>query len=378
MSKETANTSSKDDISVIDLASPKTIRQMGYWSLIVAAVLTYLLIATWPVIDLSTPMPKQFRPFNLFGFWCWVAPDRQMLCTVVFAGAIGSLTHAMTSFGDYVGNKELNTNWIWFLVLRIPTGIALALLFYFIVRGGLLLPTLQATPSLENQFHSNATVAISPYGIAGFSALAGMFSKQATDKLAAVFDVAFAMKDPVSRGNSLGASQALKITPSRLTIGKRVDLKVTGTGFEKGTTATIDGQEREFKYDSPTSGTIILKDEDVMNVRNIELIVTNPNKDRFKASIEVAQPISKTHIAASDPEQVKVGDLIVAVIGEGFKSDYKATINGIVRPTKDIQDKKLSIVLEPSDTAPPVSELSVVVGAGSDGPSSNVYKIAVK
>ncbi len=51
---------------------------------------------------------------------------------------------------------------------------------------------------------------INPYAMAGFAALAGMFSKQATDKLAAVFDALFAMKHPVQRDDQLGSRRHLK------------------------------------------------------------------------------------------------------------------------------------------------------------------------
>jgi len=209
--------------AVINPASKATINRMGLCSLIFATLFFYLLVTTWPVLE---PGGKSFKAINIFGFWCSWAPDRQMMFTVVMAGAVGSLTHTLTSFGDYVGNRELSTNWIWFLVLRIPIGIALALLFYFIIRGGLLVPTMQVE---HDSVTREATLLINPYSIAGFAALAGMFSKQATDKLAAVFDTVFAMKKPVGREAALGATQPLKVTPSTLIKGKREDLTVSGS-----------------------------------------------------------------------------------------------------------------------------------------------------
>jgi hypothetical protein len=154
-----------------------------------------------------------------------------MIFTVMMAGAVGSLTHTLTSFGDYVGNRELSTNWIWFLVLRIPVGITLAILFYFIIRGGLLIPTVQVQQQ-QSDPHV-ATLQVNPYSIAAFSALAGMFSKQATDKLTAVFDAAFALKKPVDRQTALGSSQPLQTIPPQLTKGKREDLIVIGSGFKQ-------------------------------------------------------------------------------------------------------------------------------------------------
>jgi hypothetical protein len=83
---------------VINPASSETINRMGLASLIFAVLFFYLLITTWPVLE---PDGKAFKAINIFGFWCSWAPDRQMIFTVMMAGAVGSLTHTLTSFGDY-------------------------------------------------------------------------------------------------------------------------------------------------------------------------------------------------------------------------------------------------------------------------------------
>jgi hypothetical protein len=267
---------------VIDPVPVKTINLIGLGYLILAALFFYFLIAAWPVVESGA---KAFRPTNLFGIEVSWSPDRQMIFTVMMAGAIGSLAHTMTSFADYVGNRELSSNWLWFLALRIPMGIAISLLFYFVVRGGILLPTVQGNSKLG--FSAEETITINPYAMAGFAALAGMFSKQATDKLAAVFDVVFAMKNPVDRANALGSTHPLTIDPSTLTQGKAQDVVVTGSGFEEGTKATINGKERRFTKNSPTQGKVTVLDEDVKEKGTLALVVTNPNKDTFAGTIKV-------------------------------------------------------------------------------------------
>lgn len=62
--------------------------------------------------------------------------------------------------------------------LRPFIGSALALLVYFAARGGLISGNAGAKD-------------LSPYGIGALAALAGMFSKQATDKLREVFENLF-------------------------------------------------------------------------------------------------------------------------------------------------------------------------------------------
>jgi hypothetical protein len=298
---------------VINPASNRTIQWMGILLLGFTVILFYLLITTWPVLlevkEGEKVISSSFKAFNIFGMPCSWAPDRQMMFTVVMAGALGSLTHMLTSFGDYVGNRELSANWIWFLILRIPIGIALALLFYFIIRGGLLIPTIQVQPhSTANSLET--TLQVNAYSIAAFSALAGMFSKQATDKLAAVFDTVFAMKKPVEREGTLGSSQSIKISPATLTTGKREDLTVTGSGFQKDTKATINGKDRTFNFVSDTQGTVTTMPEDVAKAGRLELVVTNPNKDTFTATVDVVepsapnQPVVAPTISDTDPKEL--------------------------------------------------------------------------
>ena len=57
-------------------------------------------------------------------------------------------------------------------------GSALAVIVYFVLRGGLIAGEAGAGN-------------VSPYGVAAMAALAGMFSKQATDKLREVFENLF-------------------------------------------------------------------------------------------------------------------------------------------------------------------------------------------
>ncbi|WP_027576833.1 hypothetical protein [Bradyrhizobium sp. WSM1743] len=145
MTDLSADGSSDQSDAKAELITPPaihTINLMGALYLTITGLFFYLLIATWPVLD--GPAFKSFHIF--FSRHSW-EPDKQMLFTVMVAGALGSLTHTMTSFGDYVGNRQLSTNWLWFMILRVPIGMTLAVLFYFIVRGGLLLPTLSAPPA---------------------------------------------------------------------------------------------------------------------------------------------------------------------------------------------------------------------------------------
>jgi hypothetical protein len=339
------------DKVIIDPVSRDTIYRMGLLYLFFTVLFFYLLVATWPVLVVESKdgheTIRHFKPFNLLGVWCAWAPDRQMLFTVMMAGALGSLAHSLTSFADYVGNKELSANWIWFFILRIPIGIAIAVLFYFIIRGGLIIPTVQVqTPALTMNA-SEATLYVNPYSIAAFSALAGMFSRQATDKLAAVFDVVFAMKKPVEREGALG-SKAFTISPAQLTKGKREDLTVTGSGFTADTKARINGKDRPFKAISDAKGTIALEPEDVARVGKLEVALTNPS---FKGTVEVVETSTvKPVISATDPKELTKESKLVTVIGQGL-GNCTVTVNGNDRNPAAADNTRITIKLETGDFA---------------------------
>ena len=77
-------------------------------------------------------------------------------------------------------------------------GATLALIFYLVLRGGLL-----ATGTGPN--------ALNPYGVAALAGLAGMFTKQATNKLDELFSTLFktdkdrVLKDKLDRQNEGGS-----------------------------------------------------------------------------------------------------------------------------------------------------------------------------
>jgi hypothetical protein len=111
--------------------------------------------------------------------------DVRLILLVLFAGALGSFIHSATSFVDYVGNRAFIASWVWWYLLRPFIGAALALLIYFVIRGGFV------TGTLLPQESANAAAFINPYGMAALAGLAGLFAKQATDKLNEVFTTLF-------------------------------------------------------------------------------------------------------------------------------------------------------------------------------------------
>jgi hypothetical protein len=107
--------------------------------------------------------------------------DTDLLWLVLLGGALGSFLHSARSFADFVGNKQIKGSWGWWYFLHPFMGSTLALIFYMAVRGGFLAVTGGTTKASD----------LNPYGVASMAAFVGMFSKQATEKLADVFNTLF-------------------------------------------------------------------------------------------------------------------------------------------------------------------------------------------
>jgi len=250
--------------------------RLGIYFACLAALTFYVLIATWPVVDANHG--DQFTTPMLFGYRLKASPDARLFITVVAAGALGSLVHCLTSFADYVGNRNLKRSWVWYLILRTPIGVALALLFYVVLRGGLIVPALPPASS-DSGPSSHPWTLLNPFGLAAIAAMAGMFSRQATDKLSELFDTLFKTDESVERRDPLlnPTQPAISNTePPRLKVNGPTQLAVNGRNFNKECTASINGQQREVRWESETRLTITLDREDVSKKGELRVIVSNP------------------------------------------------------------------------------------------------------
>jgi hypothetical protein len=148
-------------------------------------------------------------------------PEVRLLFLVLLIGGLGSFVHAATSFATYVGNRSLTPSWVWWYVLRPFIGMGIAAIFYFVIRGGLVV--LSAPLDVEK---------LSPFGIGAFAALSGLFSKQATDKLSDIFDNLF--KTQKGKGDEGRSDKLEEMRPvTEVMIGVN---KITPFTIEKGKT----------------------------------------------------------------------------------------------------------------------------------------------
>jgi hypothetical protein len=173
-----------------DLVSPGIIRLLTVTFGVVVILAIDVLLSVWPSGAAGDAGARVAILWGAFAVTV-TANDRLMLIAILM-GVIGALVHVMTSFTDFVGNKRLEKSWLPWYFLRPAIGAGLSLFFYVGLRAGLLTAS-AADGNIVN-----------PFGIAAIGGLAGMFSKQAADKLNEVFSLMFKASADDKRGGKLG------------------------------------------------------------------------------------------------------------------------------------------------------------------------------
>lgn len=249
---------------------------LGAFIVVLGGLLVYFLVSLWPAVQAATGDDAGAGPVSVFGTSFEPSPDAAILLLVVFSSALGSYVHAATSFTDYVGNRRLATSWIWWYILRVFIGCALAILFYFAVRGGFFGAD---TPN----------DVINPYGIAALAGLVGLFSKQATDKLREVFDTLFRVAPGTgdeARDDSITNPIPIlaDVEPPELVAGAgRVELVLSGENFVRESTVRVARADapdvlipRDAVYVGPGKLRLTLDAEDVAEAGTLLVTVFNP------------------------------------------------------------------------------------------------------
>lgn len=262
---------------------------LGIAFLLIGLVLAYLLVAFWPhpkivtaaaspnVDGAAATTAQQKQPAwdpetTAMGFSFRLDPDVRLLILVLLAGALGSYIHAVQSFTSYVGNSSFKTTWTWWYILRLPVGATLALFIYFVVRGGLL--------AAGSATASGAANDLNLYGIMSFSGLAGLFSKQAADKLSEVFDTLFATKEDRKREDKLGENprpEVASVSPDTFAAGvAEMEITLTGQGFVKDSFVKASGKKLPTAFKSAQSLTARITANGFSGRSEIEISVVNP------------------------------------------------------------------------------------------------------
>jgi hypothetical protein len=262
---------------------------LGIAFLLVGLLLAYSLVAFWPRLKndppqqqsivnpggsaVSAPQEKKVwdEETHFLGVPFPLDADVRLLVLVLIAGALGSYIHAVQSFASYVGNASFKSTWTWWYILRLPMGAALALFIYFVVRGGLLAAG-AATAAGANDLNL--------FGIMSFSGLAGLFSKQAADKLSEVFDTLFSTKEDRKREDKLGENprpQVSSIVPASVNRSAgETEITVNGQGFVKDSVVKVSGKELRTTFVTPGILTAKLSPGSFEDRSEVEVSVVSP------------------------------------------------------------------------------------------------------
>lgn len=194
-----------------------------------AALALYGIWAFWPSEPGRPGGLPPAKDVNFFGYEARVSRETLFFVIVALSGALGGLVHGIRSLAVYVGNRELRWSWIPFYLLKPVLGAVLATLLYFVLRAGLFSP-------------SASTQQASPYGFAAISALAGLFSDQAVEKLKKVAEEVFEKVQPTKDSietlplATTGAAEPSGPTDARVNGGVNPRGNETSVHFEYGST----------------------------------------------------------------------------------------------------------------------------------------------
>lgn len=194
--------------------------------------------------------------------------EARLLTIVLISGALGSAIFSARAFATFHGLKRYDPDWNWWYVMRLPIGMGLALFLYLVIRGGLF------TASVGNSDQVLQTA--NPFGFAALAALAGMFAKEASDKLEEVFQSVFSTSDKVEPAAKTPVID--KLEPAKKAV-KDVDLAlvVIGKNFDSKAKVTVGANERAAKFRDAGRIEVTLTADDVAVKASLPVVVVNPD-----------------------------------------------------------------------------------------------------
>ncbi len=204
------------------------------------------------------------------------------VCLIMSLGALGAHVQALISFADYIGNRQFRKSWTFFYVKRPFVGATIALLTFAALRGGF------ADGGVSDTLRSGGL-----WGTIAISLIAGLFSRQAMDKIGKVFDVVFAggrmpRKDGLDPAPLAATPVLVSSTPESISRKAETVLTLSGDSFSESTIirsgeSDLDGElvsETQFKVTIPA---------DFVDPESDELTVTAVNPD---ADPDESKPLS--------------------------------------------------------------------------------------
>lgn len=149
---------------------------LGLCLLLLSAFILYSLYSFWPVTSAFSEEKSYYRlsgtstPVS-FLFWKFLVSNEVCLTIVMLlSGALGGLVQSIMNFIRTLNRRVMTYGrLVWYLFLPLPAAV-LGWMFYLSIRGGVLSPDW-------------GIGAVNPFGLAAVSALAGLFTPTALERL---------------------------------------------------------------------------------------------------------------------------------------------------------------------------------------------------
>lgn len=166
-------------------------RLKAFLTIVFAAMAAYIIYALYRIWPADFSQTKPFRdclwPFGMITY----SHEHLYFLLVSLGGALGAVIHVLISFSAYVGNNEFKVSWLSWYFLRPFVGSSLALIFYFLLRGGILSYS-AASPSSQRDVNTSDSSAKRDTSIVADTAA---IRKQATDSADKAFKKSRVMRD---------------------------------------------------------------------------------------------------------------------------------------------------------------------------------------
>lgn len=330
--------------------------------------------------------------------WVWVRAyslDVRLMLVMLVAGALGSAVYSARAFAFHVGQGTYKTSWTWWYFLRLPMGMALALLMYLVLKAGLI----TGNVALDQTAADNVNI----FGFAALAALTGMFSNQAYEKLKESYDHFFRTDEESDEDNPRPVIE--KVSEVHVNaIGRDLIVTIDGQNFdESAAKVEVEGKDRQVKSRKVTELKFELKTEDVKEVATLSLVVVNPansggrseeaqleivddtdgessesdeeNSEKDTEAAKAAPPV------ISDVEGVSVGAtgsrLKTLMTGSNFDEAAKVMVDGSERTAKWESTTKLQVTLKSADVREAKTLKIMVSNPEEKGGDSNVADLVV-
>jgi len=231
-------------------------------------------------VALGLPRPKPKVPLNVLYFWnVEINRETQLLLIVLFAGALGSYIHLLKSATAFIGNGTMKSSWFWWYISGPFVGMAMAMVFYAVLRGGFLAGT-AADEKVVNAF-----------GVLTIGALVGMFADKAALKLADIFDTLFKSGDP--RGGKLDAPVIVSLDPNKIRAGQQTPqlVKIIGERLAKVSVIRVGSTDIKAEVLSDREVHFTIQPKDLETTRVVQVVaVTADGGSSISAPLTIFGP----------------------------------------------------------------------------------------